>query len=85
MNNKEVKFNWSDVEVHLLGQKIDVVPIQYDKTELLQTNFEFEGNINITKHEFQALIRPNNVKRKLTNFQWKKLWKKYLRNLENNK
>ncbi|GAA5096827.1 hypothetical protein GCM10023210_31120 [Chryseobacterium ginsengisoli] len=83
MNNKEIKFEWSDVQVHLLGKKIDVKPLEYTNENSILVS-RFEGTLNISKNEFDSLFVPKRKEKKLSNFQLKKLFKKFKKNLENN-
>lgn len=75
MENKQ--FYWKDVKIILMGTEIDCKPIEYIPGK---NSMEFEGSINITRNEIEALLNQNKeVKKpkKISNYQRKKAWKKF--------
>ncbi|MGD1319176.1 hypothetical protein [Chryseobacterium sp. 2R14A] len=79
MENK--KFYWKDVKITIMGKEIDCKPIEYIPGK---TSMEFEGFINITNNEINDLMNLNNKGKKhekISNYQKKKLWKKYFKTI----
>lgn len=72
--------DWKDLKLNILGKDIDIKPIEYiDDNKKNALAIEFVGNINILEDEFMSLKKYLPKAKKLSNFQRKKMWKKFYR------